>query len=147
MLEHYSRECEKYGLVFIVEAEYPTFYETNDANVEKYGVEYLQFAGRICSELGVDIISTNYTNSPESFREVLDFVQLPVLINGGTKVPEEAFLKMIEIVAKAGARGCLIGRNISEAQNPAGMAKAIGDVFRYGITAKEAYLELTGAPR
>lgn len=135
----YVRECDKYGLVFIVEAEYPTFYETNNDNVEKYGAEYLMFAGRICSELGVDVISTNYTNDEESFRRIIDYVKIPVLINGGTKVPEKEFLEMVEIVAKAGSKGCLIGRNISESKNPTGMTKAIGDIFRKGISAEEAY--------
>ncbi len=61
------RECNRFGLVFIVEAEFPTFYTSNDENVEIYGAEYLKFAGRICAELGVDAISTNYTNDPKIF--------------------------------------------------------------------------------
>ena len=135
----YVRECEKYGLVFVVEAEYPTFYSTNDDNVETYGAEYLMFAGRVCSELGVDVISSNYTNDPDSFRRVLDYVKLPVLINGGTKVPELEFLQMVETVARAGSKGCLIGRNISESANPVEMTRAIGDIFRRGISAEEAF--------
>lgn len=138
----YVRECDKYGMAFIVEAEYPTFYETNDDNVEKYGAEYLMFAGRICSELGVDVISTNYTNDPESFQKIIDYVKIPVLINGGTKVPEQDFLNMVEIVAKAGSRGCLIGRNISESKDPAAMTRVIGDIFRKGISGAEAYASL-----
>lgn len=134
----YVRECEKYGLVFVVEAEFPTFYSTNDENIERYGAEYLMFSGRICAELGVDVISTNYTNDPASFREIIDYVKLPVLINGGTKVPEAEFLEMIEITARAGAKGCLIGRNISESADPVRMTRAIGDIFRKGITAKQA---------
>lgn len=140
----YVRECDKYGLAFIVEAEYPTFYETNDDNVKKYGAEYLMFAGRICSELGVDVISTNYTNDPDSFQKIIDYVKIPVLINGGTKVPENEFLDMVEIVARAGAKGCLIGRNISEAKDPVKMTKAIGDIFRCKITGAQAYSNLVG---
>lgn len=140
----YVRECAKYGLAFIVEAEFPTFYNTNDDNVKKYGAEYLMFAGRVCSELGVDVISTNYTNDPDSFEKIINYVKIPVLINGGTKVPENEFLDMIEIVARRGAKGCLIGRNISEAKNPIGMTRAIGDIFRKGITAKEAYAQMLG---
>ena len=139
----YVRECERYGLVFTVEAEFPTFYSTNDENIEKYGAEYLMFSGRICAELGVDVISTNYTNDPESFKEIIDYVKLPVLINGGTKVPEKEFLQMVEITAKAGAKGCLIGRNISESVDPVKMTRAIGELFRKHITAEEAYAMLS----
>jgi fructose-bisphosphate aldolase/2-amino-3,7-dideoxy-D-threo-hept-6-ulosonate synthase len=138
MVTDYVRECDKYGLVFTVEAEYPTFYSTNDDNVKKYGAEYLMFAGRICAEMGVDVISTNYTNDPESFKAIIDYVKLPVLINGGTKVPESDFLKIVDITAKAGARGCLIGRNVSEAKDPTKMARAIVEIFRNGISADEA---------
>lgn len=134
----YVRECGKYGLAMIVEAEFPSFYDTNDDNVKKYGAEYLMFAGRVCSELGVDVISTNYTNTPESFSAVIDYVKLPVLINGGTKVPEDEFLRMVAITAQCGAKGCLIGRNISEAKDPVKMTRAIGDLFRKHISADEA---------
>ncbi|MEG0494211.1 MAG: hypothetical protein RR696_13530, partial [Clostridia bacterium] len=134
----YVRECGKYGLVMIVEAEFPTFYATNNDNVNKYGAEYLMFAGRVCSELGVDVISTNYTNTPESFKSIIDFVDIPVLINGGTKVPEDEFLRMVAITAKCGAKGCLIGRNISEAEDPVKMTYAIGELFRHQLSAEEA---------
>lgn len=142
LIADYVRECEKYGLVFIVEAEFPTFYTPNDDNVKKYGPEYLMYAGRICAEMGVDVISTNYTNDPGTFKELVDYVKLPVLINGGTKVSEQDFLKMISTVARAGAKGCLIGRNISEAKDPVKMTRAIGDIFRKGISAEEAWKSL-----
>lgn len=142
LVADYVRECEKYGLVFVVEAEFPTFYSPNDDNVAKYGSEYLMFAGRICAEMGVDVISTNYTNDPATFRDIIDYVKIPVLINGGTKVPERQFLDMVSIVAGAGARGCLIGRNISEAKDPVKMSRAIGDIFRKGVSAEEAWASL-----
>ena len=122
----------------IIEAEFPTFYSTNDDNIAKYGAEYLMFAGRICAELGVDVISTNYTNDPESFARIIDYVKLPVLINGGTKVPEDEFLRMVAVTAECGAKGCLIGRNISEAKDPVKMTRAIGELFRRHISADEA---------
>ncbi len=142
LVADYVRECEKYGLVFVVEAEFPTFYSSNNDNVDKYGSEYLMFAARICAEMGVDVISTNYTNDPDSFHTIVDYVNMPVLINGGTKVPEKDFLEMIAIVAKAGAKGCLIGRNISEAKDPIKMTRAIGDIFRKNVSAEEAWHSL-----
>lgn len=139
------RECDKYGLVFVVEAEYPTFYETNDDNVKKYGSNYLKFAGRICAEMGVDVISTNYTNDPDSFADIVDHVKLPVLINGGTKVDEKGFLQMVDTVKRAGSCGCLVGRNISEAEDPAAMSRAIGDIFRHGVSGEKAYSDYLAA--
>lgn len=132
------RECDKYGMVLVIEAEFPTFYDKNEENIKKYGSEYLMFATRLCSELGVDIISTNYTGDSESFSKIIDFAKIPVLINGGTVVDQFKFLEMIEIVNKAGAKGCLIGRNISETPDPEKMTRAIGTIFRENISAKEA---------
>ena len=57
-------------------------------------------------------------------------------------MPEDEFLHMVEIVAKAGAKGCLIGRNISEAKDPVKMTKAIGDIFRYQVSGADAYRSL-----
>jgi fructose-bisphosphate aldolase/2-amino-3,7-dideoxy-D-threo-hept-6-ulosonate synthase len=142
MVAAYTRECAKYGMVFIVEAEFPTFYASNDDNIKKYGAEYLMFAGRICAELGVDVISTNYTNDPDSFKKIIDYVKLPVLINGGTKVSEEEFLRMVATTAQAGARGCLIGRNISEAKDPVKMTRAIGELFRNKNSTAEQAIEI-----
>lgn len=139
LVADYVRECERYGLVFVVEAEFPTFYTPNDDNVKRYGAEYLMFSGRICAEMGVDVISTNYTNDPGSFKAIVDYVKIPVLINGGTKVQERSFLDMVSVVARAGAKGCLIGRNISEADDPVKMTRAIGDIFRKGISGDEAW--------
>jgi len=133
------RECDRYGMVFIVEAEFPTFYDSNEENIKKYGADYLMFATRLCSELGVDVISTNYTGDFDSFVKIIDFAKIPVLINGGTVVDQYEFLKMIEIVNKAGAKGCLIGRNISEAPDPEKMTKAIGTIFRENISADQAF--------
>ncbi len=143
----FVRECDHYGMVFVVEAEFPSFYDKNENNIAKYGAEYLKFAGRVCSEVGVDVISTNYTGDPESFSDLVDFVKIPVLINGGTVVPQREFLKMVEIVRQAGARGCLIGRNISETESPERTMRAIGDIFRKKISAEQAFSRLAEKSR
>ncbi|MCL5071149.1 MAG: hypothetical protein M1308_09665 [Actinobacteria bacterium] len=135
---NYVRECNKYGLVFVVESEFPTFYSTNEENIKKYGTEYLKIASRLCVELGVDVISTNYTGDKDSFGEIVDFVDIPVLINGGAEVEQIDFLKMIENVYKAGAKGTLVARNITEAPDPEKMTRAIGEIFRNGLSAEEA---------
>ena len=135
---YYVRECNKYGLVFVVEAEFPTFYSTNEENIKKYGADFLKIASRLCVELGVDIISTNYTGDRESFGEIVDFVDIPVLINGGAEIDQIDFLKIIEDVYKAGAKGTLVARNITETPDPEKMTRAIGEIFRSGLSAEEA---------
>ncbi|MCL4377609.1 MAG: hypothetical protein M1409_04390 [Actinobacteria bacterium] len=117
LLGKIGNECDKYGLVFICEAEFPGFYGSMEENLKKYGLKYLKFTGRLCAELGADAISTNWPGTIEKFVEIADYVKIPVLINGGPKMPEYDFLKMIEGSAKGGGRGCLVGRNFSEAKS------------------------------
>ena len=109
--------CDRYGLVFAAEAEFPGFYESQENQLKKHGARYLKFTARVCAELGCDLISTNWTGSQESFAELVDYVKIPVLINGGPKMPEADFLQMVESSIKAGGSGCLVGRNFSEAED------------------------------
>ena len=133
-----GEECERYGLVFVCEAEFPNFYGSFKESSEKYGLKYLKFTGRLCAELGCDLISTNWTGNIESFAELVDYVKVPVLINGGPKMAEEDFLKMIEGSIKGGGKGCLVGRNFSEAQSTEKIVKAATKIIRFNSNAKEA---------
>jgi len=130
--------CDRYGLVFAAEAEFPGFYQSQQSHLEKHGVEYLKFTARLCAELGCDLISTNWTGSFETFADLVDYVKIPVLINGGEKMPEADFLKMIEDSVKAGGSGCLVGRNFSEAYDVTKIVRAASGIIREGISADEA---------
>ena len=107
-------------------------------NLEKYGFKYLKFTGRLCSELGADLISTNWPGSIDKFEELVDYVKIPVVINGGPKMPEKDFLKMIEDSTKGGSSGCLVGRNLTEAESTEKITKATSLIIREGKTAEEA---------
>ena len=52
-------------------------------------MDVVKHAARIGAELGADIIKTNYTGSPETFKEVVDGCPVPVIIAGGPKVESE----------------------------------------------------------
>jgi fructose-bisphosphate aldolase/2-amino-3,7-dideoxy-D-threo-hept-6-ulosonate synthase len=134
--------CDRYGLVFAAEAEFPGFYESQKSHLEKHGAGYLKFTARLCAEMGCDVISTNWTGSIESFADLVDYVKIPVLINGGEKMPESDFLKMLENSIKAGGSGCLVGRNFSEASDIKKIVKAASMVIRQGASAEEAGREL-----
>ncbi|MCL4377124.1 MAG: hypothetical protein M1409_01890 [Actinobacteria bacterium] len=142
LLGKVGEECEKYGLVFVCEAEFPGFYGSFKESVEKYGLEYLKFTGRLCAELGCDLISTNWAGTIEKFAELVDYVKIPVLINGGPKMPEKDFLKMIEGSIKGGGSGCLVGRNFSETESIEKIVRAAAKIIRFGSNTEEALKEL-----
>ena len=69
----------------------------------KYDVDVVKHLARIGAELGADIIKTNYTGSPETFKEVVSGCPLPVIISGGPKMgPEKELLEMVEVSLEAG---------------------------------------------
>ncbi|MBU4257592.1 fructose-bisphosphate aldolase, partial [Patescibacteria group bacterium] len=128
----------RYGMVFAAEAEFPGFYDSQQSHLEKHGIKYLKFTARLCAELGCDFISTNWTGDRDSFADLVDYVKIPVVINGGPKMPEPDFLKMIDNAMQSGASGCLVGRNLSETKDIEKLTRATAMIIREGKTASGA---------
>jgi fructose-bisphosphate aldolase/2-amino-3,7-dideoxy-D-threo-hept-6-ulosonate synthase len=96
-------------------------------------------AARVGAELGADIIKTNYTGDPDSFKDVIRSCPVPVIIAGGPKANTDAeVMKMVEDAISAGASGVSIGRNVFQHKNPAEMTRAISKVVHEGMSMEEA---------
>ena len=96
-------------------------------------------AARAGAELGADIIKTNYTGDPDTFKSVVQGCPVPVVIAGGPKTETDMeFLQMIEGAIEAGARGVAIGRNVFQAEDPVKMTRAISAIVHQDKTAEEA---------
>lgn len=79
----------------------------------------IKHAARVAAESGADIIKVNYTGSRETFQEVVNSVEIPVIIAGGPKLEStRQLLEMVSQSVEAGARGIAIGRNIFQHPNP-----------------------------
>lgn len=137
-----GHDCEKYGMVFIAEAEFPTTYAPIDELKEKWGFDYLIRNARLCAELGADIVKVNWSGDPDSFAKIIQATKVPVVVAGGTRVPDKELLIRMEQAKKAGAIGCSVGRNIFQHENPFAMTRAIVRIFKENYTAEEAYKEL-----
>jgi fructose-bisphosphate aldolase/2-amino-3,7-dideoxy-D-threo-hept-6-ulosonate synthase len=102
-------------------------------------------AARAGAELGADIIKTNYTGDPDSFRQVIKGCPVPVIIAGGPKMgSDKELLEMIEGAMSAGARGAAIGRNVFQHKSPTSITRAISRIVHEKWTASEAFEELKG---
>lgn len=137
--------CEKMGMPFIAEAEYPSAYMPSQQQNEEYGEEYLIYNARLCAELGADVVKSNWTGNVASFAKLVKAAAVPVVVAGGPAIEEEQFLKMMALAKEAGAKGCSVGRNIFQHQNPQAMTRAICEVFQGGKTIQEILLELKNA--
>jgi fructose-bisphosphate aldolase/2-amino-3,7-dideoxy-D-threo-hept-6-ulosonate synthase len=101
--------------------------------------ELVKHAARVGAELGADVIKTNYTGDPDSFKELIRGCPVPVIIAGGPKANTDAeVLKMVEDAIAAGASGVSIGRNVFQHKNPANMTRAMSKVVHEGFSADEA---------
>jgi fructose-bisphosphate aldolase/2-amino-3,7-dideoxy-D-threo-hept-6-ulosonate synthase len=104
-----------------------------------YTVDDMRVAVRVASEEGADFIKTWYTGDPESFRKVVDYSLVPVLIAGGPKARNERdVLEMVRGAMDAGASGIAMGRKIWQSPDPAGMVRALAAVIRDGASVDDA---------
>lgn len=105
----------------------------------EHDVEMVKHAARVGSELGVDIVKTNYTGDPDSFKEVVQGAIVPVVIAGGPKVDTiEQLLEMVKDSLEVGGAGVAFGRNLFQAESPGKITRAISEVVHNNVEVEEA---------
>lgn len=136
MLQHLglvAEQCEQWGMPLMA----MMYVRDGDPNHE-FDSEKVKHAARIAEELGADIVKVNYTGDLESFKDVTNAVQIPVVIAGGEKVDSvKELLTMVADAMQAGAGGVSIGRNIYQDKNPTLIAKQIRYVMDHNLTSDE----------
>jgi fructose-bisphosphate aldolase/2-amino-3,7-dideoxy-D-threo-hept-6-ulosonate synthase len=129
-----ARTCDQWGMPLLA-----MMYPRGPKVQSEHEVEYVKHAARVGAELGVDMIKTNYTGSPETFREVVQGCQIPVVIAGGPKMStEHELFEMIYDAIRVGAAGVSIGRNVFQAENPILLLRRISKLVHEGYTVEEA---------
>ena len=104
-----------------------------------YDVELLKQCARVATELGADIVKTNYTGDIDSFREVTRGALAPVVIAGGPKMDsDEKLLQMVKDSIEAGGKGVSIGRNVFQHRNVVGITRAISSIVLDDLEVEEA---------
>jgi predicted phospho-2-dehydro-3-deoxyheptonate aldolase len=127
-------ECDQYGMPLLA-----MMYPRGPKIPNEHDATAVAHAARIGAELGADIIKTNYTGEPETFKRVLEGCPAPVIIAGGPKVETtRETLQMVYDSMKAGAAGLSIGRNVFQHKNPTLMVKALVAIVHEGATVERA---------
>jgi len=125
------RESEQYGLPVI-----PHIYTLSSGD-EKTSVthapEDIFYAVRMGLEQGADVIKVPFTGDEGSFRDIVAETPVPVVAAGGPKCEtlEEA-VAMMRSVARTGASGATVGRNVWEFPD---IPKAIGALTEAMVSA------------
>ena len=135
--------CERLGMPFIAEAEFPTTYARVEDLSDAYGFDYLRRNVRLCAELGADIVKTNWPGSGELMGRLVEATSgIPVVLAGGTRVDDLELLQRMEAAVGVGAIGCSVGRNIFMHRSPEAITRALSRVIRERWSAQKAYDEL-----
>ncbi len=94
---------------------------------------------RVAMELNVDLIKVSYTGDPESFARILEPVDIPVIAAGGARLEsDEAVLRLVADMLRAGASGVSFGRNIFQSSRPRLLSKAISAMLHHGVSVEDA---------
>lgn len=129
-----SETCSYWGIPLL-----SMMYPRGQKVENEHDVELVKHAARVGSELGVDIVKTNYTGDPDSFKEVVEGALVPVVIAGGPKVDtDEELLQMVKDSIEVGGAGVAFGRNLFQAENPGKITKAISEVVHNDLEVNEA---------
>jgi putative autoinducer-2 (AI-2) aldolase len=87
---------------------------------------YMRLACRICAELGATYVKTYFVE--KDFETVTASCPIPIVIAGGTKLPEKEALRVAYDAVQQGAAGVDMGRNIFQAESPDAMIQAVRKV-------------------
>ena len=127
-----SETCSYWGIPLLA-----MMYPRGQKVENEHDVELVKHAARVGSELGVDIVKTNYTGDPDSFKEVVEGALVPVVIAGGPKVDTE-LLQMVKDSIEVGGAGVAFGRNLFQAENPGKITRVISEVVHNNLEVDEA---------
>jgi predicted phospho-2-dehydro-3-deoxyheptonate aldolase len=106
---------------------------------DEYDVKNIKIAARVAAELGVDIVKVVYTGSVESFAEVVEGCNIPVVIAGGPRMDSDnEIFKLVASALKAGAAGVSIGRNAFQHKEPEKMVKALCQMVHHNASVEDA---------
>jgi DhnA family fructose-bisphosphate aldolase class Ia/Fe-S-cluster-containing hydrogenase component 2 len=121
LMTSFAKECEKYGLPYIVES-LPFGERVTGANY----ADLLTIGMRIAAEAGADAIKTAYTGDVETFKRAIDSAGIPVLALGGAKAHTmRDALEIVEETLLSHGAGVVFGRQVIQAEDPAGFVSSI----------------------
>lgn len=135
-----SEICDDWGMPLIA-MMYPRGKKISD----EHNADVVKLAARAGAELGADIVKTNYTGDPDTFKEVIDGCPVPVVIAGGPKVEtEQELLEMVKNSIEVGGAGVAIGRNVFQAKSPQRTTRAISEIVHNKLDVDEALKIIKG---
>jgi class I fructose-bisphosphate aldolase len=131
-------QCDHYGMPLMVEPL--VMKETNGGGYASDGApEKVLPLVRQAVELGADVIKADPTDGPKDYVHVIKIAgDIPVLVRGGGRVPDEELLNRTQEVLNMGAAGIVYGRNIIQHATPDKMTRALMSMLHEGASVQSA---------
>ncbi|MGV9198857.1 MAG: 2-amino-3,7-dideoxy-D-threo-hept-6-ulosonate synthase [Promethearchaeia archaeon] len=130
-------KCRTWGMPLIA-----MMYPRGAKIADEHNPEVVNVAVRAGAEIGADIVKTNYTGDIDSFKKIIDGVDIPVIIAGGPKMDTtQDLLKMVYDSIQAGGSGVAFGRNVFQAENPTKLVRAIAKIVHKEYSVDEVLKE------
>jgi fructose-bisphosphate aldolase/2-amino-3,7-dideoxy-D-threo-hept-6-ulosonate synthase len=136
ILGEVSRECREFGMPLLA-----MMYPRGENIEDEYDVEVVKIAARVAAELGADIVKTNWTGDPDSFKEVVRGCMVPVIIAGGEKAGLRGILEITKQSIDVGGAGVAYGRNVFQAEDPTKVVRALYLIVNKNYEVDEAIKE------
>jgi DhnA family fructose-bisphosphate aldolase class Ia len=108
-----NRECQRLGVVHIMES----MARGKDV-ADCADPAWIRFHTRVASELGADLIKTDYPREAAALGEIVSACPTPILLAGGPRSGgDDQALAMVRGVVAAGAAGLIFGRNVFQSED------------------------------
>ena len=114
------KDCNRWGMPLLIMI-YP-----RGKGIDPVSPQSVGHCVRVAEELGADLIKTNYTGDPGTFRKITDACSVPVFIAGGEKTGDLDSLQIIRDSVHAGGAGVCVGRNAFQRKDTKSFVRALG---------------------
>jgi fructose-bisphosphate aldolase, class I len=126
MISQVADKCHQWGMPLIIE---PTTWGKGFQLKDTRNAQILANIARMAFEFGADLVKIDYPETASDFSQISAVCPAPILVLGGSKKPDQrAMLDEILTVITLGGSGVVIGRNVWQWPNPAGMVRALRQV-------------------
>ncbi|WP_299237482.1 class I fructose-bisphosphate aldolase [Natronomonas sp.] len=99
----------------------------------------IAYAARLALELGADVAKVKYPGSRSAMEESVRMAgPTKVVMSGGSKTSDRAFLESVKRTIDAGGKGLAVGRNVWQRENPERILDALEAVIFEAATVDEA---------
>ena len=132
-----ARNCRDLGMPLLA-----MMYPRGDNIEDEHNVEVVKIAARVAAELGADIVKTNWTGDPDSFKEVVDGCMIPVIIAGGEKAGIKEILEITKQSVDVGGAGVAYGRNVFQSDDPTKFMRVLYLIVQKNYDVSEAIKEI-----